>query len=261
MVGYAGIAIAATLLILREHETASALRAERDALEHDQAEVARLRRAVQELERMQISSAQLESLRADRDVLSRLREEVAGLKARVVASKKSSPPGIPWSRPAGWSESGPSITDTMMPVGTWRNAGRATPATAMETVLWAAAGGDVQLLESLLEFEPEARVKANALLASVPSATRAQHTSPESLIAMLTAKDVPLGSAKIAATQPVPGEKRKAYVVLMTQPPDDKNRPPKLSRFDFQQYDGGWKILVPASVVDGYAAQIRGGVK
>lgn len=79
----------------------------------------------------------------------------------------------------------------------WRNAGRATPAAALETVLWAAAGGDVDTFAASLWFaDSNARQQAQRLFDELPSDAKQRYRRPEGLIAALTIPEVPIGTAE-----------------------------------------------------------------
>ncbi len=48
---------------------------------------------------------------------------------------------------------------TWTPAAAWKNQGQATPEAAVETMLWAAAGGDLSALKNTLALAPDARVE------------------------------------------------------------------------------------------------------
>jgi hypothetical protein len=210
---------------------------------------ARLETENDRLRKDRVSAAELESLRGDREALARLRSEIEALRRRAEdpARLKAIQAEVPVAQ-------GESIMETQVRASAWRNAGTATPTATVETVLWAAAGGDVEKLASLLVFDPGVRAKAEALLASLPEAMRAEYDTPERLIAVLTAKDVPLGTARIfdPKFEDVSGRR-----ILMNLTPvvGPGSKPVAVS---LRQEGGIWKLGVPASAVEKYAAMLKG---
>jgi hypothetical protein len=79
----------------------------------------------------------------------------------------------------------------------WQNRGQSTVVATIETALWAAAGGDLTALQSLLQLDEPVRIKAEELLAQLPEATRANYTSAEQLLAAFATKFLPLGEAQL----------------------------------------------------------------
>jgi hypothetical protein len=90
---------------------------------------------------------------------------------------------------------------TWTPTTAWKNQGQATPEAAVETMLWAAAGGDLSALKNTLALAPDTQSKAADLLASLPSGISETYASPEDLMALLVAGNVPLDSAQVVAKQ------------------------------------------------------------
>src|SRR4051812_41945177 len=113
---------------------------------------------------------------ADHAEVARLRDEVAAMRknaqelARAMQSAQA-----PVDKNA-------TIPTNLKPASAWTNAGKATPATAIETVLWAAAGGDVEAVADTIALSPTARQKADALWAQLSDETRAKYGTPEKLM-------------------------------------------------------------------------------
>ncbi len=233
-----------------QRQAGATTRAELGSLRDQQQERARLEAENARLRASQISSVDLESLRGDRAALTRLRGEIETLRrqaydpARVAtarAEEEARPPKL-------------SILETQVRASEWRNAGTATPVATLETVLWAAAGGDVDKLASLLVFDPGVRAKAEALLAGLPEATRKEYGTPERLIAALTAKDVPLGMAQIF--DPKAEDASGRHIVVNLLPPTGAGA--RFMAVSLRQEGSVWKLGVPASAVEKYAAMLKG---
>jgi hypothetical protein len=139
-----------------------------------------------------------------------------------------------------------------VPVSAWRNAGRATPEAALETALWAAATGEVDALAQLLLLEPDARQRAQALLDRLPESARAQYATPERLIALLTAKQIPLGAMQLVAAMPQGDDTRLLRVRLHS--PEGWARTTSVAA---RGAPGDWRLVVPGPAVDRLAAQLQ----
>lgn len=131
------------------------------------------------------------------------------------------------------------------PASAWTNCGRGTPESAVETMLWAAAGGDLEQLKSTLDFDDASRARAEAILARLPEAARRQYATPSDLLALMVAGSVPLESAQVVARQMLSEDEATEYVRLKS--PDGTTRQVGLT---LQRSLEGWKLRVPPDVVD-----------
>lgn len=144
-----------------------------------------------------------------------------------------------------------------IPAAEWRNAGRATPAAALETALWAGAGGDVDTFAKMITLiDSRTQKAAKALLDSLPEAMRAEYGTPERFMAFLSIKDVPLGSVVVRQSNVLQdwpmGEAHQMQLVLTQADGTQKGASLiLLNRGD------GWKLVVMESTVAKYAAQLR----
>jgi hypothetical protein len=151
--------------------------------------------------------------------------------------------------------------DSRVPGSEWRNAGAATPQAALETVLWAAAGGDVDAFaNSLVLPDARAHVAAQALFDSLPGEARGRYRSPEQLIAALTIPDIPTGYAQVKDWQDWQmGQTEQPWwaVRAALATPDGKWR---WIGVWFAPRDGGWKLVVTDTAVTNLAAKLQGQV-
>lgn len=226
---------------LVQQEEIARLRVAAAGRERLQAEQARLQTA-------QAEAAQLAAWRAEREALPALRTAVEtaqrklDLVTRAAAEKQAA-----FERfPAG----------VTVPATEWRNAGGATPAAALETVLWAAAGGDVGVFAQRLKFFAGARKAATALMESLPPALRDQVKTPEETVAFFTIKDVPLGSVQVRQWRESSGPFQQ--VALKLSQPDGATKDVNLI---FLRGDDGWQLMVTDAVVARYAALVPAGPK
>jgi len=189
------------------------------------------------------------------DDISKLREEIGALRnstqelnkfaqmAQAAAALKS----------MGGTEN--SVATKLIPVNAMKNAGKSTPEATTETVLWAAAGGDVDTLSNALTFTPTAREKADAWFASLSEGTRQQYGSPEKVIALMIAKD----AANLSGMQ-VLGQKDIAtdHVGVRVRFAAGEGKV-KDDNLVMRRADDGWRMLLSDVVVDKFARQLGGG--
>lgn len=216
--------------------SAANLRSSADAL-------APLRAAHAKLLAARPSEMELATLREDQAALARLRNEIEAVRRSVEAREQSSVPVAP-GRPA-------TLLEARLAAAQWRNAGRATPAAAVETLLWAAASGEVERLVETLVLGPEARARAEALFASLPPNLRRENASPEQLMALMTASEIPLGHAQVVAEVPTP---QGTMLVTQIESPSGQSRVVALAlRTDGQ----AWRVDLPPTAVERYAAKLH----
>ena len=121
--------------------------------------------------------------------LTTLREEIAALRKSTQALTQLAAAAQAATALKNMSEAASSVATNLIPSSAWKNAGKATPEAATETVLWAALGGDVDTLSNSVVFTPTAREKAEAWFGSLPESTRQQYGSAEKVMALIIAKD------------------------------------------------------------------------
>lgn len=218
-------------------------RAELEVLRDRQRDLARLRSEGERLRRDQVSDAELERLRADRVAIQRLREEVAVVEASAEAKQ----------RVRAAREAERFAIGQRMPSAEWRNVGAASPAAALETVLWAAAGGEVEVFARRIQFDPEGRKAAQAWWEGLPPAERARHESPEHLLAFLSIRDVPAGSATVESWGRATGPIQPVGVRLAGE-----GVKPRSVNLVFVRAGEEWKLHATAAAVAKYAQALRG---
>ena len=191
-----------------------------------------------------------EAARAEeRGELKRLREEIRGLQAstqsftRVVQAAAAA---------KGVDASGPPVK--LNPVAAWKNAGQATPEAAVETMLWAAVGGDVDMLSGAITLPPNARAKVEALLARLPEAARAQYRTPEQLMALMLARE----AGQVSGMQVLGAQEITADTVLVRVRVGSEGGQTKDDSWPFHRSATGWKLVMPESAVDKFAKAIAG---
>jgi hypothetical protein len=136
----------------------------------------------------------------------------------------------------------------------WQNAGRATPEAALQTALWAAAGGDLDALTDTLSFDAAAGDQAAATFERLPAAVQNEVGTPERLMALLTAVEVPLGNATIIGQSATLNGSDIKVTARLT----DVDGKPRVVVFDLQNDTNRWRLQVPAGVVQKYSAWLLG---
>ena len=160
------LAFAAGTILAVQRRIGTELRSEVELLRVvRQHEVARLQSENRNISSGLLPNADLERLRVDHAAVVRLRGEIDALKAREQA-----PAELPRSESVALAAETPA--DAMIPAHDWKNVGRATPAAAVETALWAAAGGELNTLAGMMYLNTEGRAKVE----SAPS--RVARTNP-----------------------------------------------------------------------------------
>lgn len=231
VVGAVAIVVAGGLWLQRA--AGDAVRAERDGL-RDQVRDALAARAENErLRAREVSAVQLAALRADRATVERLRGAIDGLKPQANQTAPAAAPRAP---------------ARLTPASEWKNAGRGSPAAAVETMFWAAGGGDIDVLAATVAFEPRARPLAEAFFNGLPEPQKQQYGTPERLVAAFTAKDVPLSAMRIV------GQKENGpddvVVSVLFEVPDAK---PRATLLAVHRDEAGWRLRVPEAALQGYA--------
>jgi len=166
----------------------------------------------------------------------RLEREQAGLealRARVAVLQKETA-GV-----AGGNDGGP------VPASDWSYAGRASPSSAFESVLWTASHGDVDHLAGLLDFAADARTRAEALFARLPPDAQQQYGSAQKVIATLLAGSFPKDASAMTTITDFQGEGRAALMIRVDHSEGSFHQ----NVYQFSRSTDGWQLMVPASVI------------
>jgi len=207
-----------------EVHTTYQLQSRFDGIIDEGGQIDRLRREHNRLIRLQPASAEM----------THLHSEASERGVDSLVSGPSSNVETTSLRPGIWA-----------PASVWKNAGRATPEAAVETMLWAAAGGNVGVLHDTLVLAPDTRSKATEILARLPAATRQQYLTPEDMMGVVVAGNVPLDSAQLVARQQNQGDQVTEYLRLK----DSSGRTEQVY-LQLQKAPDGWQLVVPRSAVE-----------
>lgn len=200
----------------------------------------------------QANAGELEQLRADHEALGRMKAELASLNAR--AGERAKAARVELERldenPATPPGAGP-----MLAAAEWKDAGRASPAAAVETLLWAARNGNREAVAQTLWLDPTSRKAALAMMAGLSAEAQSRYGTPEQLLAELVAKDLAIGGMQVMKTQ-VWEDKAAGVVNLRLKSPDGVFKETMLRA---TLRDGAWKLWMPEGAVENYAAAVKGG--
>lgn len=184
--------------------------------------------------------------------------EVAALREEVNALKKSAQEFGRVIQAAQAKSAESSIPTKLVPMAELKNGGRATASAAIETVLWAATGGEVDVLAQGIGFTPTAKAKAEAWFAQLSDATKAQYGSPEKLIALMIAKDAAAVSGmQVLGQREITADDVGMRVRFGTEDGKTKDDSFLLHRSP----TNGWQLVLSDPVVEKFAKQVAGGGK
>jgi len=228
------LALVAGAALWLQRQQSAVLREEIVLLREENGEIARLRAERERLMAAQVSAAELERLRADRAAIVRLRDEIERLKAQTDEKARSVA----------------QATAPLIPAGEWKNAGRATPHDAAETLMWARSRRDLDAVAGALSFEAPVRQQADALFGALPEAVRAQHGSVERFVANIMARESPGLAMRVIEEKQTADD--RVTVAIRTQ---NQSGPEKLSSWPMRRTEDGWRLMVPAAMVQNIVNQ------
>lgn len=191
----------------------------------------------------------------DKAELAKLREDVAALRKSAQEITQFTQLAQAANALKGMQGTENTIATKLVPLEAMKNAGKATPEATTETVLWAAAGGDVDTLSNSFVFTPTAREKADAWFAGLPDDLKRQYESADKVIALMIAKD----AAALTGMQ-VLGQKEIGTdlvgVRIRFAAGEGKTKDDNLV---MRRTADGWRMLVPDQAVEKFARQLSGG--
>jgi len=242
----------AGILTLRSR-TLISLQHEHDRLVQEAGTLAALRAQQNRLAGEAPSPVELAKLREERRVADYLRRELSELQERI--QRRLDAARAPMVAPRAPLSAAPVDVPAARGPESWRNVGRENPSAAIETALWAAEGGDVQLLAEGLLLGPAGASQARALLNRLPPTLRSDITTPEQLIALLMAGNPP--QEKMVMPGPgeeSPDEKGARRVVTLVRPDGEQRQAVVVT----VKVDDRWKLVVPDPVVGTYLRAVTG---
>ncbi|HWA24946.1 MAG TPA: hypothetical protein VG734_04655 [Lacunisphaera sp.] len=134
----------------------------------------------------------------------------------------------------------------------FENKGRATPAGAFQTFVWAAMRGEDGVLADMITLDDQARARGMVMLAGLSDEVRAKYPTPEKLAALFFADAL--------TAQP-------SAEVLEVSFPDARNAVVRVrgladqpQKIPMQYGPSGWQIVVPSGMVEKLGGWVKGGM-
>jgi RNA polymerase sigma factor (sigma-70 family) len=164
-----------------QHQTNARLRGEIAALRQNSAALDRLQNENQRLSALQPDAREAERRREERAELMRLRGEVTALRAQASVAPKNREESAQVKPPK------PSVPEApLIRAEAWANVGLATPSAAFQTLTWAKANRDTNVIANSLAWSDEhSRSSIEALFASAPESVRSKYGSADAFILSL----------------------------------------------------------------------------
>lgn len=183
---------------------------------------------------------------------TQLRARNARLQTVLSAARKNSVRSAAPIKTAPSSSAARSVSErvaatTRITVPNYRNEGRTTPLSALQTFAWACDRGDIHAIHQLFVIDPDARPKAEAFYAALPVNARTQWKSVDEMAATLLTQngmEHPFPAADILSAAPM--ETIRDGRVRLRLPGTQRDG------MEFQQDSGGWKHAITAEMVDNY---------
>jgi hypothetical protein len=148
----------------------------------------------------------------------------------------------------------PGETRSIIGSRAWKNAGRATPAAALETHYWSVRNGDTAAVAAGIKVAPSAQEALTELVALLPSSAREKFLSPEEALAFLMCGTSDATGFFISYEERH-GDTSKLCVT--SRHPDGSGKLHSSIKLFERQADGSWKMLIYPRVVQDYKRYIQ----
>ena len=124
----------------------------------------------------------------------------------------------------------------------FQNVGRTTPASAVQTLIWAAVKNDEPTLAGIFFVTGDAKEKIEALFARLPSSAREKYPTLQSVASLLVSQEIlRVDAAQIISTTQLGSD--HAFVTVRGGGSDDEAKVP------MELGPDGWRVLVPGKLV------------
>jgi len=132
------------------------------------------------------------------------------------------------------------------------NAGRQTPVTALETVVWAAMKGDAAQLTAGISLSEGARTAVREFLNSLPETSRESYPTPESFAAILVTDEV-LKTAALQVMGSTRIDSEHAEVAIRRLETGGQ-----ILKLPLQLGEGGWQVVISEKEISQLKQRISG---
>jgi hypothetical protein len=199
-----------------------------------------------ERERLVASSPTRTASAHDEQELLALRAQNLALQRRLEAAQQPHPPAPPQ---VAAPTNPPVLAPGMIPSDAMQNVGRATPASALQTGMWAVNHREIATVAATVAFDPEGRAKVDELFSGLSAEEQKYFQSPERLAALL----VIALAEQSGITIPLQFVEKPlgpdlAEVAISVQKPNGEIRVAGTKRL--RRFADGWKIEIPSAEAD-----------
>ncbi|MFT3869989.1 MAG: hypothetical protein QM715_16185 [Nibricoccus sp.] len=215
------------------------LREEQSRLKEQSAESNRIKALKMESKPTTVSAEELQKLNEAATEAAVVRERIAELKK--TNSQMSATAAVP--RPVQER---------------WKNLGQASPRDTLHSVIWAATGGEVDALVSLLAFDAESRAAADNMFASIPPESQALFPSADKLVATIIAGRLPTNLTAAEIVEQTEASSDAILAKIRLQRSHKSNDAVREVNFRFQRTGTDWRVVVPASVIAEFTRSLKG---
>jgi hypothetical protein len=178
---------------------------------------------------LKVAPTEWQQLRRDVDTLKARTQEIVRVQAAQSPESSGPPPG------------------GFVAVNALKNAGRALPTAAVETLLWAAAQGELDTLAGSLWLDKAARAKADAWFAKLPPESQTQFGSSEKVLATLLSARV---GKELAAMGVVSQTDQGPDLTVMRVRFQNAEGQQKDDKWPFRRTDDGWRLIITEKGLD-----------
>lgn len=190
-----------------------------------------------QLRRTLPSDADIERLRSDHEALGRLNAELDALRGSLREPRAVSEQAV--FRKAATE---------------WQNVGYETPQRALETALWAARSGDLELFSRSLVLEP---LRQDGTGNQIPEWLRPPAEVIRRRVVERTLENIPLGHVNAMVGRSDDVDSVRMDVSLSGRNSKTGEATSRGAKITFRRQPDGWRLVVPADVVERYGAEPR----
>jgi hypothetical protein len=207
-------------------------------LSHENARLRKQAPTVETLDNLRREHAALEAQRAE------LRERSERLEKKTAVRAAPAAPGA--TQP---------LMAKAAPPAAWKFEGNATSRSALNSVIWAAVGGDTVALTKLITLDENGRAAVQEVFDRLPAETRAEFGSPEGIVATFAAARMPLNVESVVVENETV---RDGVTTLQLQISRGETNQKNVA-MRARQTPEGWKIVVPDALVERYMLTLTAG--
>ncbi len=130
---------------------------------------------------------------------------------------------------------------------------RVSPEATLQSVIQSVTDGEADELAGVIDFDAAAQAEADAFFASLPEDVRTQFDSSARLVAHVMTAKTPrdIASTRVTKLDEAAADRATLHVQLTRTNGTDRS-----ATFVFHRTADGWRLRVPAKVIEGYRALV-----